>query len=56
MIKPSRLVYTSIVEDVRMNSYDIIDLHPAPTPSMFTSIYWVANKLHLLYYLALKEL
>jgi len=47
MIKPSRLVYASILEDIRMNSYGIFDSYPAPTPSMLTSIYYVANKLHI---------
>jgi len=41
-----RLLYTSILEDVRMNSYGIFNLYPTPTPSMLTSIYYIENKLH----------
>jgi len=29
-----------------MNSHGIFDSYPAPTPSMLTSIYYFANKLH----------
>jgi len=42
MIKPNRLVYASILEDVGMNSHGSFDSYPAPTPSMLTSIYCVA--------------
>jgi len=48
IIKTNRLVYASILEDIGMNSHGSFYLYPAPTPSMLTSIYCVANKLHLL--------
>jgi len=31
-----------------MNSHGIFDSYPAPTPSMLTSIYCIANKLHFI--------